>query len=174
MSKSKAAATDSGQTIILLRHGIAEDRSADGSDETRKLTAEGRARMREAARGLAELFPRIDAIYTSPLLRAEETAQIVSKALGRKASVTTTDALVPGADAKAFRKLLGESAHRRAIYVGHEPTLTSFFLALLGSRKPKGLVELKKGGCYVVTISADGSSALELVLAPRVLRRLGR
>lgn len=173
MSKSKAAPpTDSERTIVLLRHGIAEEKSADGKDETRSLTAEGRARMRDVARGLAELFPKVDAIYTSPLLRAVQTAQAVAKAYGKDVKITTTDALTPGSDAKAFRALLAENAHRRAIYVGHEPTLTAFFLALLGIRKPKGVVELKKGGCYLVTIAADGAVSLELVLAPRVLRRL--
>ncbi|HYC89677.1 MAG TPA: phosphohistidine phosphatase SixA [Thermoanaerobaculia bacterium] len=174
MSKSNAAPTDSDRTIILLRHGIAEERSADGKDETRRLTTEGRARMREAARGLAELFPKVDTIYTSPLLRAVETAQAVAKAYGTKANINTTDVLAPGSDAKAFRALLDETPHRRAIYVGHEPTLTSFFLALLGIRNPKGAIELKKGGGYVVPIAADGAASLELVLSPRVLRRLGK
>ena len=174
MSKSKAAPTDSGRTIVLLRHGIAEDKSADGTDENRKLTPEGRARMREAAKGLAALLPKVDAIVTSPLLRAVETAQAVAKAYGKDVTITTADALTPGSDAKAFRALLAEHPHRRAIYVGHEPTLTSFFLALLGIRKPKGVIELKKGGCYVVTIGEDGAVSLDLVLAPRVLRRVAK
>ena len=172
MSKSKAAPTDAERTIILLRHGIAEEKSADGTDEARKLTAEGRARMREVARGLAELFPKLDAIYTSPLIRAVETAQAVAKAYGKEVKIHTAGQLTPGSDAKAFRALLAEAPHRRAVYVGHEPTLTNFFLALLGVRKPKGVVELKKGGCYVVSIAADGAVSLEYVLAPRVLRRL--
>lgn len=173
MSKSKAAPTDVERTIVLLRHGIAEEKSADGTDERRRLTAEGRARMREVACGLAELFPKLDAIYTSPLNRAVETAQAVAKAYGKEVQIHTTDRLAPGSDAKDFHALLAEAPHRRAVYVGHEPTLTRFFLALLGIRSPKGVVELKKGGCYVVTIAADGTVSLEHVLAPRVLRRLG-
>lgn len=172
MSKSKSPQPETDRTIILLRHGIAEDKAADGKDESRRLTAQGRARMKEVAGGLAGLFPKLDAIYTSPLIRAVQTAQAVARAYGKNVKINTADELAPGGGVKKFRELLGQHAHRRAIFVGHEPDLTATLFGLLGIRGAKGRVELKKGGCYVVTLGADGTVALDHVLAPRVLRKL--
>ena len=50
----------SKQWVILLRHGIAEERSESIADEERALTGEGRRRMKSSARGLIRLLPPID------------------------------------------------------------------------------------------------------------------
>ena len=172
MSRSKPAPPEE-RTIVLFRHGIAEEQSKDGNDASRRLTAEGRARMKQIAQGLAELMPKVEVIYTSPLIRAVQTAQALARVYGTKAKIVTADALAPRGTPKDFRKLLleGDGA-RRAIYVGHEPNLTQIFLALLGIRRPKGSIELKKGGCYVLTLDAKGAGSLDLVLTPRALRKL--
>jgi phosphohistidine phosphatase SixA len=171
MSTSKAAPPDSPERfLVLLRHGIAEDPVAGKKDEDRSLTAEGHARMKEIARGLAHALPRVRVIYSSPLLRAVQTALWVSKAYRSRAAVTTTDVLAPGATKKDFLALVATIQEPRAIFVGHEPILTEFMRALTGL-KPSPL-ELKKGGCYGVRLLEDGTGALEWVLPPRILRRM--
>lgn len=172
MSTSKAAPPDSpDRFLILLRHGIAEDAAADKKDEDRSLTAEGHARMKEIARGLEHALPKVRVIYSSPLLRAVQTALWVSKAYRSRAAVTTTDALAPGATKKDFLALVATITEPRAIFVGHEPTLTENMRALTGLGRSASL-ELKKGGCYGVRLLADGSGVLEWVLPPRILRRM--
>jgi phosphohistidine phosphatase len=174
MSTSKAAPPDptAEKFIVLLRHGIAEDRSPDKKDEDRGLTAEGHARMKQIARGLAVALPKVGAIYTSPLLRAVQTSLWVSKAYRSRVGVTTTDVLAPGASKKDFLALIASMKERRAIFVGHEPNLTDNLRALLAIGRRQAF-ELKKGGCYGVRIGADGSAVLEWVLPPKILRRLG-
>ena len=149
--------------LVLLRHGIAEDAKEGQSDLDRELTAKGRHRMERIAAGLARIFSEAEAIYSSPAVRAMQTAEPVAKALDLK--IQKSDELAPG---KPPRKLVDEVKVDYAIFVGHEPTLSSLMLDLT---RIHGDIELKKGGCY--GIAFEGNDArLEWVLAPGVLRRL--
>jgi phosphohistidine phosphatase len=174
MSTSKKAAASkpapAERFIVLLRHGIAEEASPGKKDEDRGLTKEGHARMKEIARGLVEALPKVQVIYTSPLLRAVQTALWVSKGYKSRVTINTTDALAPGASAKEFRAFVDTITERRVILVGHEPNLTRSLGILTGVDAEK--FELKKGGCYGVRM-ADGSATFEWLLPPRVLRKLG-
>jgi len=169
-AKKKQPPVQEERFIVLLRHGIAEEATAEKKDEDRGLTSEGHARMKEIARGLANVFPKAQVIYTSPLLRAVQTALWVSKGYKSKVSINTTDALAPGVAAKQFLELLRKIEERRVIFVGHEPTLTKDMAALAGVDAKQ--LELKKGGCYGVRIAPDGTATLEWLLTPRVLRKL--
>jgi phosphohistidine phosphatase len=177
MSTSKKAAPPEPKHperfLIFLRHGIAEDATEEKKDEDRSLTSEGHAKMKQIARGLERAFPKAQAIYASPLLRTIQTALWVSKAYRSRMTVNTTDALAPGATRKQFQALIASIDVRRAIIVGHEPTLTAAVRALTGLEASQPL-ELKKGGCYGVRLNADGTAVLEWLLPPRVLRELGR
>jgi phosphohistidine phosphatase len=158
----------SGRFIVLLRHGIAEDRTADQPDEERRLTGQGRRRMKQIARSLAAIFPEAEAIYSSPLIRCIETSEMVAKSYG-ELRVETTDALRPAANTGGFRKVLSEASAQFAIFVGHEPNLTRIMLDLTQT-KTDSPIALKKGGCYGLAL--EGSSAsLEWMLPPRVLRK---
>ena len=168
-SKKAAATPPPERFIVLLRHGIAEDATPEKKDEDRGLTAEGHARMKQIARGLEAALPKAQAIYSSPLLRAVQTALWVSRAYRSRANVNTTEALSPSATAKQFLALVKSIKERRAVIIGHEPVLTAGLHALTGVEG----VELKKGGCYGVRLRPDGTALLEWVLPPRILRKLG-
>lgn len=167
MSSSKAAPPE--HWIVFLRHGIAEEASEGKKDEDRGLTGEGHRRMKRIARGLENLLPKVEVIYSSPLLRCVQTALWVSKGYRSRAGITTIDTLVPGAktkDAAAFVKKIQE---RRAIVIGHEPNLSELVKSLTGI---KGELKIEKGGAYGVRFDGEGAT-LEWVLTPRVLRKLG-
>ena len=88
--------------------------------------------MKEIARGLERALPKAQAIYSSPLLRAVQTALWVSKGYKSRVNINTTDALAPGATTKQFLALLESIEERRVIFVGHEPTLSEDMAALVG------------------------------------------
>lgn len=156
--------------IVLLRRGISEgDVDQLGDDES--LAPEGHARMKQIALGLERAFPKANAIYTSPLKRAAQTALWVSRAYRSRISVSTTEALAPSATTADFINLIASIKERRAIIVGHEPNLTENLRALLGDEETKS-IELKKGGCYGVRMQSDGTAMLEWLLPPRLLRKL--
>ena len=166
MSTSKKAAPE--RFLVLLRHGIAEDPSPEKKDEDRGLTSTGHTRMKEIARGLERAFPRAQVIYTSPLLRAVQTALWVSKGYKSRVTINTTDVLAPGASTKQFLALVKSIQETRVIFVGHEPTLSANLAALTGMER--SALELKKGGCYGVRIDTSGKATLEWLLPPRLLR----
>ena len=64
--------------LYLVRHGIADDRDDPKCppDPKRRLTPEGIAKTRKAARGLATLDPSPELLLSSPYLRALETARV--------------------------------------------------------------------------------------------------
>lgn len=158
--------------VVLLRHGIAEDPTPDKPDQDRSLTAEGHARMKQIGRGLERALPRVQAIYSSPLLRAVQTALWVSKAYRSRVVIATAEALATGTSPKQFLELIDSITARRSIVIGHEPTLTEGLRALVGLGSSP-VLELKKGGCFGVRLLSDGNAILEWVLPPRILRKLG-
>jgi phosphohistidine phosphatase SixA len=158
--------------VVLLRHGIAEDPVEGRTDEERALTSEGHARMKQIAKGLELAFPKALAIYSSPLLRATQTALWVSKGYRSRVKVNTVEALRPGASTAEFRDFINGLEERRAIIVGHEPNLSTNMMALIGLQSHRS-VELQKGGCYGVRLRGDGTAVLEWLLSPRILRKLG-
>ena len=149
---------------ILFRHGIAHPRGSM-PEETRGLTSEGHKRMKQIARGLAKIRPKVDAIYSSPLIRCIETAQYLSDRYDL--GFATAEELRPDAKPAAIRKFLAATSSRIVICVGHEPTLSAMMRHLT---KMRGEVELKKGGCYGIRLAEDGAARLEWMLSPRVMR----
>lgn len=158
--------------VLFLRHGQAEERGGEKPDEDRTLTREGHARMKQIASGLTELFPKADAVYTSPLIRCVQTALWVSKGYHGKLQPVSTPALRPEATPRDVIAFLEAQPARRPILVGHEPNLSSTVARLIGA-EGAGALELKKGGCFGVRIAADGSAVLEWSLPPRLLRKIG-
>jgi phosphohistidine phosphatase len=154
--------------IVLLRHGIAEDRTVDKPDAERKLTEAGKRRMKKIAKSLARNFPEAEVLISSPLVRAVETAEAVAKAYGGELRMETTELLEPGADVRDFRRLLADTKAQFAIFVGHEPNLTKIMLDLTAMRSHND-IELKKGGCYGLRVE-DNAAHLEWMLPPKILR----
>jgi phosphohistidine phosphatase len=154
--------------LYFLRHGIAEDVGPEGQgDAGRRLTKAGAAKMRDAARGLRRLGLRIDTLLSSPLARAQQTAEIVARELGPE--LLLSDALAPGCDVARLFGLLGEHrAAERVMFVGHEPDFSSIVGDLTGGSR----IEIKKGGLARVDLEAldAGSGTLIWLLPPKALR----
>lgn len=141
------------------------------SDDERELASEGHAQMKQIAKGLERAFPKALAIYSSPLTRAKQTALWVSKGYRSRVKVTTVDALRPGGTTAELRDFVEQVQERRAIIVGHEPSLSTIVMTLIGI--PSGHpLELMTGGCYGVRVHGDGRADLEWLLSPRILLKL--
>lgn len=158
--------------IVLMRHGIAEARSDERADAERPLTMRGRGRARAAAMGLRRLVGRTDAIWSSPLLRAQQTADEVARAWRDRHTVRLVDELQPDTDPADLIALITSAAETRLILVGHEPLLSTVASGLLG--KGPALPELRKCGCYGIGLPGESDAELRFLLSPRLLRRAGR
>lgn len=162
--------------LLIVRHGIAEDRGPDGRDETRRLTDEGVIKTREAAQGLAKFADPPGAILASPKVRAAQTAQIFAQAYD--INVETLDALA-GSSPHAIAEAVSRREEAIVMIVGHEPTLGELVSHLCTQGKHTGFVEMKKAGCACVDIDwartprgTVESSKLLWLATPGILRAM--
>ncbi|WP_259730879.1 histidine phosphatase family protein [Synechococcus sp. CS-1325] len=146
--------------LLLLRHGIAQERSlaaAQGLPEReRPLTAKGRQRTAAVVERLVDLQLDCDWILSSPLPRALQTAEI-ALAGGLAPRMLLADELAPEADPLALlASWLGPSAPepgwKRLCLVGHEPDLSLLAGRLCGA--PAGFLRLRKAGVAVLELPA--------------------
>src|SRR4029079_18639585 len=105
--------------LCFLRHGEADWPNWDEPDDERPLTERGRKEMKRVAKLLDRLKLSADAILTSPLPRASQTAEIVAERLGIE--LKTDSALVHGFSVARLRRLLGKAEADCVMVVGHEP-----------------------------------------------------
>jgi phosphohistidine phosphatase len=110
--------------LFLVRH--AEAASGD-PDDLRPLTAAGRDAARELGARLAAELP--EAVLSSPLLRARETAVAIAEAAGLEAEAD--ERLAPGATADDVRGAMAGRGET-VVAVGHQPDCSEIVLALTG------------------------------------------
>ncbi len=151
----------------FLRHGIAADAERwEGRDADRPLTREGKEKMAREARAIAALALDLDAIVTSPLLRAKQTAEIVAAEL--EMPVEEEARLGIGFDARALREIIAERPDVGALLlVGHEPGMSLTIGASIGGAR----IVLKKAGLACVEFHDVASLHGELLwlVPPKVL-----
>ena len=160
--------------LLIIRHAIAEDRDEFAKtakpDELRPLTKDGKRKMRANAKGLRRLVKSIDLLTASPLVRAAETAAIVSVAFD-DIDVVTAKALEPDAEFDELVVWLNEQDAKVIAVVGHEPHLGTLVTWLLtGFAAPR--VPLKKGGACLLEFAgrvAKGQATLCWAATPRML-----
>ena len=160
--------------LYLIRHAIAADRGEEWpDDDKRPLTQRGVARFKEAVEGFNKLDAGIDEIFTSPLVRARQTAELLAAGLPGKASVTVLEALAPGHTPSSVMAQLARHARRRRIaLVGHEPALGELAAHLIGAGRA---LPFKKGGMCridVESLTSRRPGALTWFVQPRLLRGL--
>ena len=157
--------------LYVLRHGPAVDDAPSGRDEDRALTREGRTRVHRVAEVLTREGEVPEALVTSPLVRALQTAEIVA-AHGdlddRGGLVEVRRELAPGGGHVQLVRELRARGLRSAMVVGHEPDLSSLVAQLLGKAMP---VAMAKGMVVGLTLtSADPLRAtLRFILDPKSL-----
>ena len=152
--------------LWLLRHGEAVPHESK-PDAERELTPRGERQAVAAGEGLARLGIEFDACYTSPKVRARDTARLACRALNIEPQ--EEDVLGDGFDrAEALELLYRHGTDSRVLVVGHDPSFSQVVHDLTGAR-----VDFKKGGVAVVRTERTGGELLAL-LRPRELESLAR
>lgn len=140
--------------IYLVRHGIADDRSLTGRDEDRVLSQEGADKMRRATAGLASLKVELDAIASSPLRRAQQTAEIVRAALAPGLEFRLDPQLRPESDVELTLKQLQAAPGTRALMlVGHEPSISALAALLLTGSPHGARLPFKPGSVVAIELA---------------------
>jgi len=159
--------------IYFLRHASAgQPKLNPAKDEKRPLDKQGTQQSHDVGRALAALNIELDAIVSSPLVRAAQTASIVAREMGQEDKIVTDDALRPDATYDKFEELLARYQGKEAIMVvGHNPSQSEFLNRLL-TGGPASVIELKKGA--VARVEKDGRkpAVLKWCMPPKVVRCL--
>lgn len=162
--------------IYLVRHGIAGPALGGMGNGDRRLSAEGKRKMRRISRGLKRLSVVPDAVLSSPLRRAEETAGVVASVLAPKLAVEIDPLLAPGHEPAAVLKGLRRCrGARELVLVGHQPDLGRLASHLLTG---SGIVPLpfKKGAVAAIRVGSlppGTAGTLMWFMTPKQLRAIG-
>ncbi|MCL5980906.1 MAG: phosphohistidine phosphatase SixA [Gammaproteobacteria bacterium] len=155
--------------LVLVRHGKAEDPAARPSDLERELTTTGRSSVKGMAKGLRLCVSGEALIWTSPLPRARQTADILANVLKVK-KIREHDAIAAGdldILARDWQNL--DPQPNVLIVVGHQPHLGSWAERLTGAVLP-----IKTGAALAVDLDEDGalSGTLRWYAHPKALAGL--
>jgi phosphohistidine phosphatase len=124
--------------LFVVRHAEA----APGEpDELRPLTAAGRETARALGAQLAPAQPQ--AVLSSPLLRARETADQIARAAG--VETEPDERLAPGATTGEVREAITDRGDT-IVVVGHQPDCSEIVLELSGRATdfpPGGVAEVE-------------------------------
>ena len=163
--------------LFIVRHAAAFGRDPDRwpDDSERPLSPEGEEDFRLAARGLARIAPRMDAILSSPYQRAWQTAQILA-GLGSWPAPKSFPVLEPTLPPeKAVLALEAYSEATSVAVVGHRPGLHELAAYLLAGQGDGLKIGIEKGG--VVCVGFDGpvkpgAGEIRWLLTPDLLRTI--
>ncbi len=160
--------------LYVLRHGDAVEHGDPRYKENeRPLTSKGTQRTKQLAHALREMAVTFDAILTSPLTRARQTAEIVARGLRLEEKMEFSDHLTPsGSMEKMVEKLnILRPLPENVLLVGHEPYLSGF-ISLLCVGGPGLELRLKKGALCRIEFEhliCGRCATLEWLLQPRVI-----
>ncbi len=147
--------------VWLLRHGEAVPHDSKPDDE-RELTPRGRRQAEVAGLALAKLSAEFAACYTSPKLRALETAQLACGSLNIEPVVEVSIAGRFSRD-DVVDLLHAHEDDEKVLIVGHEPTFSQVVHDFTGAR-----ADFKKGGIAAFRTSGE----LLVLLRPRELEAI--
>ncbi|HEY5996905.1 MAG TPA: histidine phosphatase family protein [Candidatus Deferrimicrobiaceae bacterium] len=136
--------------LYIVRHDRAIESRGGVPDALRHLTAKGRACTRATARAARDAGMAVDAIVTSPMVRAVQTADLLAEGLGYVGAVAADPELARGIYAPDLPVFLEPYADCRGLaIVGHNPHLTGLVGELLGL---SGNFCMKKGSIVAIDL----------------------
>jgi phosphohistidine phosphatase len=153
--------------LYLLRHAHAGNPDDwTGDDAQRPLSAKGRRQAERLARFLQAIDVKLDAVVTSPKVRARETAEPVAAALDVR--YVTDRRLAGHLDVALLENVIEDAGGDRVMLVGHDPDFSDLAAALCGARE----LPLKKGALARLDVSRPlqhGQAVLRWLIPPDVL-----
>jgi phosphohistidine phosphatase len=110
--------------LYLIRHSIAEKISLDKKDFDRELSEHGRSVLANSIECWKHYCEHIDVIYSSPLIRAVQTAEIISSNLQNTPKIIKDNVLGSGGRTADLIDLLNSIEFENIAIVGHQPDLS--------------------------------------------------
>ena len=161
--------------LYIVRHGIAIDREDPKCppEAERYLTEEGVEKTKQVAEAVAALGIQADLMFSSPYVRATQTAAIFASELEySKQKIRRTDSLLPGAEPGAFlRELAREKDVSTVLCFGHAPHVDGLLAAAVGSSRH--ITSMKKAGVALVELKrlSPPNGQLVWLITPKLMRK---
>jgi phosphohistidine phosphatase len=159
--------------VYFLRHASAgQHKVLPKDDEKRPIDKVGERQCHVVGRALVALGVEVDAVISSPLTRAVQTAELAVTELGYKHKIITSDAMRPEASYDQFHDLLEHYSKSKAIMVvGHNPSITEFLLRLVTGSDGSECIDFKKGAVAKVDFEG-GKGVLNWLFTPKMASKL--
>lgn len=164
--------------IYIMRHGNARPLTEAGvsTDDERPLTDLGRQEVAVMARVLQHLGGDPDLILSSPLVRARQTAEIVSEHFGKRVNVTQAVDLAPGGSpAGVLAQILRSGRPAETLISGHMPGV-GMLAGFLAWNQPDAVIRFRTSGICLIELPneqpAPGRGDLRWLIPPKVGERL--
>lgn len=160
--------------LIFLRHGLAEGHFSfdQDADFERELTEEGIKRLNKTFKVFKKVQPTIDVIFSSPLARAIQTAELFwsyyqDSDLEMMADLDILDD--PRHLVEYISFLPSDGCYA---FIGHDPHITKVVAALLSLHPEHDFMTIKKGGICVLEGGMWKGFTMELLLQPKVIQTM--
>jgi phosphohistidine phosphatase len=144
--------------LFIMRHGPAESTQEGGRDFDRALSPEGRTRVRANAVSLRSRGEAPKRIYSSPLVRTRQTAEIVAEVFGR-VDIVLREELAPSENSLFLVNEVRASDVPAVLFVSHAPDVSDLVTSLTGEY----MASFDAGMIVAVDLVATGAVSLYTV-----------
>jgi phosphohistidine phosphatase len=160
--------------LIFIRHGLAEGHFSQdqGADFDRELTDEGIKKLHKTFKQFKKAEEKIDVIFSSPLARAIQSAEIFWE-YHQDADLELMGDLDILDDPRHLVEYISFlPADGSYAFVGHDPHLTTVIATLLALHPEHDFMTIKKGGICVLEGKMWEGFTLELLISPKFLKEI--
>lgn len=161
--------------IFILRHGDANSDSKKITDDSKRaLTETGIKEIENVSRLFAEFDIEISHVFSSPLRRAKQTAEIMLKNQKKAKLVEISELKPEGIPSEVFKKI-SMQVDSIILIIGHNPLLIDIINHITRTEKIAEGLALKTGGLAKIKITAMEPQLrghLEWLLTPKLIRKV--
>lgn len=160
--------------LIFLRHGLAEGHfsTVQDKDFERELTPDGIKRLHKTFKVYKKTEPTIDVIFSSPLARAVQTAEIFWTYYQDADLELMGDLDILDDPRHLVEYISFLPSDGCYAFVGHDPHITKVIAALLALHPEHDFMTIKKGGICVLEGGMWKGFTMELLFTPKFLREV--
>jgi phosphohistidine phosphatase len=171
--------------LFILRHGYAGKRLPDPvKDIQRQLTGSGKKEVVQVAKSLKRLKVQFNYIFSSPWVRAFQTAKIIASEYKLIEQIEQYEELKPNGDKDfIYNKLKKLNIDSAILIVGHQPYLSNMISDIISNNNNMDKshnenrinIVLKKAGLSKINITSTVpklKGELSWLLTPKILKQI--
>jgi phosphohistidine phosphatase SixA len=162
--------------LIFLRHGLAEGHFSfdQERDFERELTSDGIKRLHKTFKLFRKIEDNIDVIFSSPLARAVQTAEIFWSYYKESDLELMSDLDILDDPLHLVEYISFLPSDGCYAFIGHDPHITKVIAALLALHPEHDFMSIKKGGICILEGGMWKGFTMELLLRPKVMMTISQ